>query len=96
MAAGLPAAPHRPLAGSGSVTGIVASALKRAGLEGVRPQGAHLLRHSAATDMLRSGHSLETIGALLRHRSMETAAIYAKTDAPMPAGIAQTWIGGAS
>ena len=89
-------APHRPLACSQSVTGIVVRALKRAGLEEARPRGAHLFRHSAATNMLRSGHSLETIGALLRHRSMETTAIYAKTDAPMLAEIAQPWIGDAS
>lgn len=89
-------APHRPLARSQSVTGIVVRALKRAGLEEVRPRGAHLFRHSAATNMLRSGHSLEAIGALLRHSSMETTAIYAKTDAPMLAEIAQPWIGGAS
>lgn len=89
-------APHRPLASSQSVTGIMVRALKRAGLEEVRPRGAHLFRHSAATNMLRSGHSLETIAALLRHRSMDTTAIYAKTDAPMLAEIAQPWIGGAS
>ena len=89
-------APHRPLASSQSVTGIMVRALKRAGLEEVRPRGAHLFRHSTATSMLRSGHSLETIAALLRHRSMDTTAIYAKTDASMLAEVAQPWIGGAS
>lgn len=89
-------APYRPLASSQSVTGIMVRALKRAGLEEVRPRGAHLFRHSTATSMLRSGHSLETIAALLRHRSMDTTAIYAKTDASMLAEVAQPWIGGAS
>ena len=88
--------PRRPLGSGKAVTHIVASALKRAGLNDVRPQGAHLFRHSAATNMLRSGHSLETIGALLRHRSMDTTMIYAKTDSLMLAEIAQPWIGGAS
>ena len=86
-------APHRPLGSSSAITAIVAHALKRAGLEDVRPQGAYLFRHSAATNMLRSGQSLETISALLRHRSMNTTAIYAKTDTPMLLEIAQPWIG---
>ncbi len=87
-------APHRPLASSGSVTGIVIRALKRAGLEEARPQGAHLFRHSAATNMVRSGQSLEAIAALLRHQSMETTTIYAKTNKPMLLEVAQPWIGG--
>ena len=86
-------APHRPFACSSSITSVVVRALARAGLEDVRPQGAYLFRHSAATGMLRSGQSLEAIGALLRHRSMETTAIYAKTDAPMLLEVAQPWIG---
>ena len=86
-------APHRPLGSSIAITAIVAHALKRAGLEDVRPQGAYLFKHSAATNMLRSGQSLETISALLRHRSMNTTAIYAKTDTPMLLEIAQPWIG---
>nr|WP_247743235.1 tyrosine-type recombinase/integrase [Phaeobacter italicus] len=46
-------------------------------------RGAYLLRHSAATDMLRSGATLDTVGALLRHRSPETTTIYAKVDTTM-------------
>ena len=86
-------APHRPLASGRSVTQIVARALKRAGLGEARPQGAYLFRHSAATNMVRSGQSLEAIGALLRHQSMETTTIYAKTDKPMLLEVAQPWIG---
>ena len=86
-------APYRPLASSHAITGVVVRALKRAGLEEVRPQGAHLFRHSAATNLLRSGQSLETISTLLRHKSMATTTIYAKTDAPMLLEIAQPWIG---
>ena len=86
-------APHRPFASSNSITSIVISALKRAGLEDVRPQGAYLFRHSAATHLLRSGASLEIISALLRHQSMDTSVIYAKTDRPMLLEVAQPWIG---
>jgi integrase/recombinase XerD len=38
-------------------------------------KGAHLLRHSLATNMLRRGASLEQIGQLLRH-CPELARIY--------------------
>ena len=86
-------APHHPFASSTSIASIVGYALKRAGLEEVRPRGAHLFRHSAATAMLRSGQSMETISALLRHKSMDTTTIYAKTDTSMLLEIAQPWIG---
>ena len=62
-------------------------------MDDVRPQGAYLFRHSAATGLLRSGESLEMIGALLRHRSIDTTVIYAKTDRPMLLEVAQPWIG---
>lgn len=88
------AAPHRPFADSSAVSMIVAAALKRAGIHRPRGRGAHLLRHSLATDMLRSGASMDTIGTLLRHKSRETTAIYAKVDVPMLESVAQTWIGG--
>lgn len=87
-------APCRPFASSSAVTSIVAHALNRAGMDDVRPQGAYLFRHSAATGLLRSGESLEMIGALLRHRSINTTVIYAKTDRPMLLEVAQPWIGG--
>ena len=62
--------PWRPLARSSSVSSTVARLMRRAG---VKPQwrgAAHLLRYSAATEMLRQGHSLQDIGAVLRHRSI--------------------------
>ncbi len=89
-------APYRPFACGRSVTTIVKRALKRAGLGQVRPQGAYLFRHSAATNLLRAGQSLEAIGTLLRHQSMDTTMIYAKTDTIMLLEIAQPWIGGQS
>jgi len=41
--------------------------------------------------MLRHGASLQEIGALLRHRSIETTQIYAKVDVPSLQSIAQPW-----
>ena len=86
-------APYRPFASSNAITDIVIQALKRAGMNDVKPKGAYLFRHSAATNLLRAGASLDVIGALLRHRSPDTTVIYAKTDRPMLLEVAQPWIG---
>jgi site-specific recombinase XerD len=43
-------------------------------------QGAHALLHTAATERLRHGVPLEKIGLVLRHRSVDTTACYAKAD----------------
>jgi site-specific recombinase XerD len=50
-----------------------------------------VLRHSAATNLLRQGASLQDIAALLRHRSIETTAIYAKVDVGLLRQVAQPW-----
>ena len=89
-------APFVPFASSGPVTIVVRDALKRAGVDNANFRGAHLLRHSAATHMLRTGATLDAVGAVLRHRSTETTAIYAKVDTTMLAHVVQPWIGGAS
>jgi site-specific recombinase XerD len=83
-------APIRPLKGASSVAAIVKRALERAGVEAPM-QGAHLLRHSAATEMLRQGVSLQDIQTVLRHRSIETTTIYAKVDVRLLKQIAQPW-----
>ena len=53
--------------------------------------GAHVLRHSAATEMLRQGLSLDSIGAVLRHCCVQTTAHYAKVGVAMLRGVAQPW-----
>ncbi len=84
-------APFRPLQPQ-SIATIVRKALIRAGV--VAPtMGAHVLRHSAATAMLRQGVSLAGVGAVLRHRSFQTTAHYAKVDFRLLAEIAQPWPG---
>ncbi|MBY5571619.1 tyrosine-type recombinase/integrase [Rhizobium leguminosarum] len=88
-------APFRPLV-STSVSSIVSLALARAGIDHAPSRGAHLLRHSAATSMLRAGATLDVIGTVLRHRSVDTTAHYAKVDIDMLAQIVQPWPGSAS
>jgi integrase/recombinase XerD len=87
-------APWRPLAESSCVSCIVKRAIARAGVS-APTLGAHLLRHSAATAMLRESISLPSIGIVLRHRSVETTAHYAKVDVELLRSVAQPWIGGA-
>jgi site-specific recombinase XerD len=84
-------APHHAL-GASRVSGIVADAARRAGIGRVH---AHRLRHTAATELLRSGASLPEIGQLLRHRRVETTAIYAKVDQDTLRLIARAWPEGA-
>jgi site-specific recombinase XerD len=82
-------APLRPLTRA-AVTHIVRSALRRTGIPSPI-NGAHVLRHSAATTLLRQGVSLAGVGAVLRHRSPSTTAHYAKVDVGLLAEIAQPW-----
>ncbi len=86
-------APHVGFASSVAIDCIVRRALHRAGLKPV-VKGAHLLRHSLATRMLRSGASLAEIGQLLGHRLPQTTEIYAKVDQGALAELAQPWPGG--
>lgn len=85
------AAPIRPLTRI-AVKCIVRRTLKRAGIKSAH-QGAHVLRHSAATAMLRHGVSLTGVGAVLRHRSPAMTMHYAKVDFALLSEIAQPWIG---
>ncbi|MFY9987391.1 MAG: site-specific integrase [Chthoniobacterales bacterium] len=86
-----------PLVGFGvahAISKIVQCALERAGVESAR-KGAHLLRHSLATDMLRNGASLDEIGEVLRHKSPDSTAIYAKVELDALKPLALRWPGGA-
>jgi integrase len=81
--------PPRPLTAM-AVRQIVARACTRAGLPRL---GAHRLRHTLASDLLRAGNSLPQIGQVLRHRSQLSTAIYAKVDATRLRGVARPWPG---
>jgi integrase len=83
-------APLRGFAGPSTVSTIVRRALERAGLNPPL-KGAHLLRHSLATEMLRSGASMAEIGEILRHRSPNTTEIYANVDFAGLRALAQPW-----
>jgi integrase/recombinase XerD len=85
-------APHGSVS-RGGVGKIVRDAGERAGLG---PVGAHQLRHTVASEMLRAGGSLAEIGQVLRHQHPQTTAIYAKVDRNALRRIARPWPGASS
>jgi len=83
-------APCGPFASGDGISSVVKHALKRASIE-TPSKGAHLLRHTAATEMLRNGVPLDQAGLVLRHRSIDMTAYYAKADVALLKQIAQPW-----
>jgi site-specific recombinase XerD len=87
-------APYTPFVASGPVSVLVRKAIERAGVKSART-GAHIFRHSLATEMLRRGASLAEIGRVLRHRDPDSTAIYARVDLEALRELALPWPGGA-
>lgn len=85
-------APHRGFVSPAAVSTIVERAVDRTGLH-PPIRGAHLLRHSLATGMLRCGASMAEIGQVLRHRAANTTEIYAKVDFEGLRALARCWPG---
>jgi site-specific recombinase XerD len=86
-------APHLGFASGCAITMIAKTALERAGIHGYAHQGAHLFRHSLATELLRSGATLSEIGQLLRHENHDTTRIYAKVDIEALRTLSLPWLG---
>lgn len=85
-------APNRPFKDSQIINSVLLEAFAATGVKPPTPcVGSHVLRHSLATNLVRSGTSLEEIGDLLRHRSRATTMIYAKLDTDGLRSIAQPW-----
>jgi integrase/recombinase XerD len=80
-------APRGAMTAAG-VRSVVHAACDRAGMERV---GAHRLRHTLATELLRAGAGLEQIGQVLRHASAASTAIYAKVDRAALRTLARPW-----
>jgi site-specific recombinase XerD len=85
-------APFQGFSHSETVSSIVRRALARAGL---RPPttGAHLLRFTLASNLLRRGGSLPEVAEILRHRHPDTTALYAKVDLNALRTAAPRWPG---
>lgn len=87
-------APNVGFASGCGITMIAKAAIERAGIRGYARQGAHIFRHSLATELLRSGATLSEIGQLLRHESHDTTRIYAKVDIEALRTLSLPWPGG--
>ncbi|MBQ9043273.1 MAG: tyrosine-type recombinase/integrase [Eggerthellaceae bacterium] len=86
--------PHRPFKNASSIRDLIEVAFIAAGIERT-PVGTRILRHSAATRMLRSGEvPLATISAVLGHAGPSTTEAYLEADSghmlecvlPLPKG----------
>jgi len=88
-------APRVGFASHCAITMLAKTALQRAGIRGFAHQGAHLFRHSLATQLLRSGATLSEIGQLLRHNSHDATRIYAKVDIDALRTLSLPWEVGA-
>jgi site-specific recombinase XerD len=86
-------APFGPLRTASAITHIVQRALARAGVD-VPSGGAHLFRHSAATQMVQRGANFKQVADVLGHHSLQTTRIYAKLDLATLAQVALPWPGG--
>jgi site-specific recombinase XerD len=85
-------APRVAFADAQILNEVLEKAFRKAGVKPPRRYvGSHILRHSLATNMVRSGASLAEIGDMLRHRARSTTMIYAKLDIEGLRSIAREW-----
>jgi len=91
-------APRIGLTGPAAIGHIVRLAFARAKFHPACRGAAHLFRHGLATTMIRHGASMAEIAEVLRHRSQDSTAIYAKVSFETLRGVARAWptTGGAS
>ncbi|MBA8923865.1 site-specific recombinase XerD [Kutzneria viridogrisea] len=80
-------APYHALSGT-AVRAVMGRACQRAGLPRL---GAHRLRHTLATEVLRAGAGLAEVGQLLRHRNQLSTTVYAKVDHTALSALARPW-----
>lgn len=71
-------APYRKMTNP-SIYRLVSTKLKKAGVT-LKHYGPHSLRHSCATHLVNSGHTMKEVADLLGHQMLDTTRIYAKVD----------------
>jgi len=104
---GRPATPHRivflhcrapfaPFADPAIIGQLARRTCLRAGIPARPRLGAHLFRHTAASQMVNRGASFKEVADVLGHQSLQTTGIYAKLDVETLAAVALPWGGDAS
>lgn len=86
--------PFRPLSSHSVISVTVKRLMARVGVKR-QSGGAHLLRHTAATQMVNRGASFKEVADVLGHQQLQTTGIYAKLDLAALAQVALPWPGGA-
>jgi site-specific recombinase XerD len=86
-------APYDEPIGRDAVRRVMIAAFRRCGWSHCR---VHILRHSTASRLLAAGTPLKEIADILRHRSLDTTAIYTKVDTNRLAAVALPWPGRAA
>jgi site-specific recombinase XerD len=85
-------APHVPFKGSQILNAVIKDVFAKTGIKPpARYVGAHILRHSLATNLVQRGASLDEIANVMRHRSRVTTMAYAKLDVEGLRSIALPW-----
>ncbi len=72
-------APYQPLRAVSAITNVVKRTIARTSLQ-LQSAGAHMFRHSVATELVSRGASFKHVADLLGHQSLQTTGIYAKLD----------------
>lgn len=79
--------PPRPMSRH-TISVVLREACKR---EGIPRVGPHRLRHTLASEMLCAGASLQEVAEVLRHRRLQTTAVYARVDRQTLRTVARSW-----
>jgi site-specific recombinase XerD len=87
-------APDHPLHTASAMTKIGKRLLAKAGMAR-QSSGAHLFRHTVATQLVNRGASFKDIADVLGHHTLQTTSLYAKLDLAALAQVALPWPGGA-
>lgn len=90
------APPVGPFKNASPISRIVRKRLRHVGIELGRAGGAHLLRHSLATQLVGQRRPINEVADLLGHRSINTTALYVKVAASQLADVALPFPGGAA
>ena len=83
-------APYDEPIGPGVVRNVIVAAFRRCGWS---HHHVHILRHTTASRLLAAGTPLKEIADILRHRCLDTTAIYTKVDTNRLAAVALPWPG---
>lgn len=83
-------APHTAIART-SLPLALTDMLKAAGIENPRNTGSRIFRHTFGTQILNNGVPIGEVSNAMRHRSVRTTMIYARTDLARLRAVARPW-----